>query len=194
MEILLASTNRGKLAELQAMGRDLAGVSFALGPPLEVEETGTTFAENAAIKARAVLAATGKPALADDSGLVVDALDGRPGVHSARYAPTDAERIAKLLQELAGVPAERRTAAFVCAMALALPDGRLIAVEGRCEGVIAMAPSGVGGFGYDPIFVVPNLGKSFGDLSAEAKNGISHRALAMKRLSSRLNEVKADFR
>jgi XTP/dITP diphosphohydrolase len=182
--MVLASTNAHKLEELSAM---LAGYTFALGPKLEVEETGSTFAENALIKARAFLAATGKPALADDSGLAVDALGGRPGVYSARYAPTDRERIAKLLGELEGVA--DRGAAFICAMALALPDGRVIAVEGRCAGVITDGPRGVGGFGYDPIFLVPGLGRTFAELTAEEKNRVSHRALAVAALKIELAKL-----
>ncbi|MDB5098855.1 MAG: HAM1-like protein [Cyanobacteria bacterium RYN_339] len=181
MKIVLASTNAHKLEELAAL---LEGHDVELGPKLEVEETGVTFAENALLKAKAFLAATGKPALADDSGLAVAALGGRPGVYSARYAPTDAERIAKLLGELDGVA--DRAAAFVCAMALALPDGRVIAVEGRCEGLITDGPRGQGGFGYDPIFLVPGLGRTFAELTAEEKNRISHRALATEALKSQL--------
>jgi XTP/dITP diphosphohydrolase len=184
MKIVLASTNAHKLEELSAL---LAGHDFALGPKLEVEETGTTFAENALIKAKAFLAATGQPALADDSGLAVEVLGGRPGVYSARYAPTDAERIAKLLGEL-GDNADRR-AAFVCAMALALPDGRVIAVEGRCEGLITDGARGEGGFGYDPIFLVPGLGRTFAQLSAAEKNGISHRGRAVELLKIELAKL-----
>lgn len=186
MEILLASTNRGKLAELVELFADVPGFTFALGPSLEVEETGTTFAENALLKAEAVMQATGKACLADDSGLAVDALGGRPGVYSARYAPTDPERITRLLAELAGVPARERTAAFVCAMALARPNQPPIVVEGRCEGAIADAPRGSGGFGYDPIFAVPSLGRTFAELTANEKNRISHRARACALLKQAL--------
>lgn len=186
--IYLASGNAHKLEELGAMfARAQGGWTFAPPPePLEVEETGATFAANARLKAEAGARAFGAPCLADDSGLCVDALDGRPGVYSARYAPTDEERIAKLLGELTGVPAARRTAAFVCAIALAWPDGRVIEVEGRCEGVITEAPRGAGGFGYDPVFRVPALGRTFAELAAGEKNTVSHRALAVSRLRSAL--------
>jgi XTP/dITP diphosphohydrolase len=183
VRVLLASTNAHKLDELRALFGAEGPFRFELAPrPLEVEETGATFAENARLKAEAYVAAFGEPALADDSGLCVDALDGRPGVYSARYAPTDAERIAKLLGELKDVPEASRTAAFVCAMALVFPDGRHFEVEGRCPGVIADAPRGAGGFGYDPVFVVPGLGKTFAELTAEEKNAISHRADATRKL------------
>ncbi len=186
--IYLASGNAHKLQELTAMfGGGQAGWTFAPPPePLDVEETGTTFQANARLKAEAGARRFGAPCLADDSGLCVDALDGRPGVYSARYAPTDAERIAKLLGELAGVPAERRSAAFVCAIALVWPDGRAIEVEGRCEGVITEAPRGAGGFGYDPVFRVPALGRTFAELAAAEKNRMSHRAMAVSRLRAAL--------
>jgi XTP/dITP diphosphohydrolase len=187
VRVLLASTNAHKLEELQALFGQAGALSFELAPtPLEVEETGHTFAENARIKAEAYAHAFGEPALADDSGLCVDALDGRPGIYSARYAPTDAERIAKLLGELEGVPEANRTAAFVCAMALVFPDGRVIEVEGRCPGRIADGPKGQGGFGYDPVFYVPEAGKTFAELSAAEKNAISHRARATQQLKAAL--------
>ena len=189
MKIYLATTNPKKLKELSAIFEDVPGLTFALPEGLpEVEETGTTFAENAMLKAEAGMRALNAPCLADDSGLAVDALDGRPGVYSARYAPTDAERIAKLLGELEGVPAVRRTAAFVSAMALAFPDGRRIEVEGRCAGVITEAPRGEGGFGYDPVFLVPERGQTFAELPASVKNAISHRAIAAQRLKQKLIE------
>jgi XTP/dITP diphosphohydrolase len=186
MEILLATTNQGKLVELVALFRDVPGYTFKLGPDLEIEETGATFAENAALKALATMEATGQACLADDSGLAVEALDGRPGIFSARYAPTNEARISKLLGELVAVPIGKRQAAFICAMALARPAAPLLAVEGRCEGVIALAPRGQGGFGYDPIFEVPAYGLTFGELAAEVKNRMSHRSLATARLKATL--------
>lgn len=195
--IYLASGNAHKLEELTAMfsgqlapgGND--GLVFAPPPTLlEVEETGATFAANARLKAAAGAQLFGAPCLADDSGLCVDALDGRPGVYSARYAPTNDERIAKLLGELAGVPTDRRGAAFVCAIALVWPDGRVIEVAGRCEGVITEAPRGTGGFGYDPVFLVPALGRTFAELQATEKNRMSHRALAVSRLRAALAASK----
>ena len=189
--VILASSNAHKLEELQALFGAAGPFTFELAPrALEVEETGDTFAENARLKAAAYAEAFGRPALADDSGLCVDALDGRPGVHSARYAPTDGERIAKLLGELEGVPGDRRTAAFVCAMALTFPDGRTIEVEGRCPGVITDGPRGAGGFGYDPVFLVPALGKTFAELTAAEKNTVSHRALATAQLREALAKVQ----
>lgn len=190
MRVLLASTNAHKLEELQALFGQDGALRFELAPtPLDVEETGSTFAENALIKAEAYARAFGEAALADDSGLCVDALDGRPGIYSARYAPTDAERIAKLLGELKDVPEAGRTAAFVCAMALVFPDGRVIEVEGRCPGVIADGPKGAGGFGYDPVFFVPEAGKTFAELSAAEKNRISHRAIATGKLKAAISEA-----
>ncbi|MFN3428718.1 MAG: RdgB/HAM1 family non-canonical purine NTP pyrophosphatase [Candidatus Sericytochromatia bacterium] len=189
--VILASSNAHKLEELQALFGEAGAFSFQLAPrALEVEETGSTFAANAALKAEAYAQAFGLPALADDSGLCVDALDGRPGVHSARYAPTDAERIGKLLGELDGVPAPERTASFVCAMALRFPNGELIQVEGRCPGVIVEAPRGQGGFGYDPVFLVPSLGKTFAELTPAEKNAVSHRAIATSRLRGALAAAK----
>jgi XTP/dITP diphosphohydrolase len=188
--VLVATTNLGKLAEFSHM---LASLPLVTPPirvltvsdlptdPGDVEETGTTFWENAILKAQTYAARTGLPALADDSGLAVDALGGAPGVYSARYAPTPAARIEKLLTALANVPDAQRTAHFVCVVALATPDGRLIAAEGRVEGKITFAPRGSGGFGYDPIFELPN-GQTMAELSAEAKNTLSHRGRALERL------------
>jgi XTP/dITP diphosphohydrolase len=185
--IYLASTNEKKLKELSELFSDVPGVEFALPPEkLDVEETGATFAENAKLKAVTCCEAFQAPCLADDSGLCVDALDGRPGIYSARYEMTDERRIAKLLGELSGVPEEKRTAAFVCAIAVAFPDGRVIEVEGRCPGVITESPSGAGGFGYDPVFGVPELGKTFAELGAGEKNQISHRGVATRRLKAAL--------
>jgi len=188
--VLVATTNLGKLAEFSHM---LASLPLVTPPirvltvsdlptdPGDVEETGTTFWENAILKAQTYAARTGLPALADDSGLAVDALGGAPGVYSARYAPTPAARIEKLLTALANVPDAQRTAHFVCVVALATPDGRLIAAEGRVEGKITFAPRGSGGFGYDPIFELPN-GQTMAELSAEVKNTLSHRGRALERL------------
>lgn len=192
--IHLASSNAHKLEELTALFADAAG-GWTFGPPphpLEVEETGETFVANALLKARAGAAAFGGPCLADDSGLVVEALGGRPGVYSARYADTNEARIAKLLGELSGVPPSDRGAAFVCVMALAWPDGRSLTVEGRCEGRITEAPAGVGGFGYDPVFLVPEHGRTFGELLAGVKNAISHRARAAAQLRDALAALPAD--
>jgi XTP/dITP diphosphohydrolase len=193
--LVFATRNRGKLAELSALVAPLGleVISAAdLGAP-DVVEDGATFAENAIEKARVVAAAVGEPALADDSGLVVDALDGAPGVLSARYAgpqASDADNNRLLLARLAGVPPASRTAHFVCVMAFADPAGALgpgvEVAEGRCHGVLLEAPRGQGGFGYDPLFYVPDRGQTFAELGAEVKNTISHRAVAMSRMQATL--------
>lgn len=194
MKLVLASKNPGKLKELQeilgALGVEVL-LERQVGLDLEVAETGTTFEENAFLKADAVMRASGLPAIADDSGLVVDALDGAPGVYSARFGgkESDAARTALLLEKLEGVPAEQRTARFVSAIACCLPDGRTITAKGSCEGVIAVAPKGQGGFGYDPVFLVPSLGKTFAELPAEEKNKISHRGAALRMFAGKFREV-----
>ncbi len=185
-EILIATTNRGKVDEIRDLleGLDCRVLSLNdLGRVLSVvEETGETFAENAMIKADYYHAQTGLITLADDSGLEVDALDGRPGVYSARYGGDgagSAEQIKLLLDEMRGVPREKRTARFVCAIALSGP-GLRDSFEGRCEGVIAEEPRGEGGFGYDPVFIDIDLGRTFAELSREAKAARSHRGKALR--------------
>ncbi len=198
--LMLATGNPGKVAELRALlalHLDLGGVPLLTPrdwptPLPDVAETGTTFAENARLKADALASATGLAALADDSGLCVDALGGAPGLHSARWAgpgASDADRNAKLLLALADVPPERRTARFVCAAALAVPGGETWTAEGVCEGIILDAPRGINGFGYDPLFLLPSLGLTMAELSSEVKNRLSHRALAVSRLSSQLSAL-----
>jgi XTP/dITP diphosphohydrolase len=175
----LASTNPGKLSELA----DLLGSALDLRLPSALvapEETGQTFAENALLKARALSVRLPGAALADDSGLEVDALGGRPGVHSSRYAASDEARIARLLEELG--PAPGRAARFRCAIALVFPDGREIVVEGRCEGEIAFAPRGRHGFGYDPVFVPTGEQRTFAEMSSAEKAVRSHRAEAARQL------------
>jgi XTP/dITP diphosphohydrolase len=186
--ILIATNNEHKLHELEAMLSPL-GYTVAspreLGVALHVEERGRTFAENAVLKAEAFRDAAGWTALADDSGLVVDALDGAPGVYSARYGGphlTDAERCARLLRAMDGVPEERRTARFVAVLALASPGRPTVTFEGAVEGFIARQPRGHGGFGYDPIFVHPPTGATFAELSAEQKAAVSHRGRALSQL------------
>jgi XTP/dITP diphosphohydrolase len=188
--LVMASRNPGKIRELEAILQD-SGVkllSLADFPRLpEIPEEGVTFAENAAAKATAVARLTGHPALADDSGLMVDALDGAPGVFSARYAqdrisprpPSDADNWGKLLDELKDVPRGKRGARFVCELALATPEGRLLTARGECAGVIALEPRGDTGFGYDPVFWVPEYGATMAQLGPEIKNKISHRARAL---------------
>ncbi|MFM1798250.1 MAG: hypothetical protein RLZZ117_528 [Cyanobacteriota bacterium] len=191
--LVIASGNAGKVKEFAAL---LAELPLAVRPQpegLEVEETGATFAENARLKAAVVARASGCWALADDSGLAVDALAGAPGVRSARYAPTDAERIARLLAELeaAGATApERRGAAFIAALALADPDGTVrLAVEGRCAGRILPAPRGTGGFGYDPVFLVPELNLTFAEMDKATKGRVGHRGRAFALLEPGLREL-----
>ncbi len=183
--VVLATRNKGKIAELRAL---LAGlgpqvVGLAEFPDIgEIPETGTTFLENARSKARAVCQATGLVSLADDSGLCVDALDGAPGVYSARYSgenATDAANNAKLLAALADVPEARRTCRFVSVVVAVAPDGRELAAEGLWEGRVTTSPAGQGGFGYDPLFFDPTAGLTAAELSPEAKNARSHRGKAL---------------
>ena len=195
MKAVLASQNRHKLAEIQAI---LAQYDFELvlqsdlGLEIDVNETGTTFEENSELKARAVLEATGLPAIADDSGLCVDVLGGAPGVYSARYgAPdcvTDRDRLNFLLKNLRGVRSEERTARFVCVITLLFPDGRKLVARGTCEGLITFEPRGEDGFGYDPVFYIPSQGCTFARMGAERKNQISHRANALRQLERLLEE------
>ena len=187
-ELLVATGNKGKLRELELLlhGSVERIRSLADFPELPaVEEDGGTFVENAIKKARSVAVATGLPVLADDSGLVVDLLGGRPGVHSARFAgetATDNENNARLLRELAGMPVESRGAAFRCVLALCLPDGSCDTFDGELRGVILETPRGTEGFGYDPLFLVPEYGQTLAELPLAIKNRISHRGKALLRL------------
>jgi len=184
MKLVIATHNAGKAHEIRALLGNLTLETIALheaGVVEDIAETGNTYAVNALIKATFAAQATGLPALADDSGLEVDALGGRPGVYSARYAPTSPERWAKLLAELKDIPWEGRTATFRCVIALAVPDHTPQTVEGVCQGFIAFAPKGQGGFGYDPLFFLPDQGCTMAELSEEVKNQISHRALAVQK-------------
>ena len=200
----MASRNPGKIRELrQILGDlDLRLVGLDDFPELpEIPETGATFADNAAAKAREVVRLTKLPALADDSGLEVMALGGRPGVFSARYAqdrtapvlPTDADNWGKLLEEMRDVPWDARQARFVCAIVLALPDGRLFEARGECPGRIAAAPQGTQGFGYDPVFWVEEYGATMAQLGPEVKNRISHRARALTALRDILKALQGDL-
>lgn len=191
MNIVAATNNPGKLRELREIleGQGHQVLSLAdVGFTEEIEETGKTFAENAWIKAETVLKITGLPTVADDSGLEVDALGGAPGVYSARYAEPGARK-AKLLEELREVPQAERGAQFVSAIAFALPDGRKIFTEGVCRGEIAFKCSGEGGFGYDPLFYVPEFGCTFAEMSPKLKNTISHRAKALAALEIKLKGI-----
>nr|PZN05640.1 MAG: non-canonical purine NTP pyrophosphatase [Bacillota bacterium] len=189
--IVVATKNRGKLKEFQEMLRDvpLKLLSLLDYPAIEVEENGKTFEENALIKAKKVVELTGRAALSDDSGLEVEALGGRPGVYTARYAgpaASDRENIEKLLKELDGVPQEERKARFVCCLCFALPDGRIFIEHGYLEGYITFEPKGSMGFGYDPVFFVPELKKTLAEAGLEEKNSVSHRARAMEKMKKHL--------
>lgn len=196
MRVVLASKNAHKLKEISAItekfGMELV-LQSELGLDLDVEETGTTFEENSLIKAKAVLEATGLPALADDSGLAVDALNGEPGVYSARYGfdetLDDRGRMALLLKNMEQVPDGKRQAKFVCVITLVMPDGRVIQTRGEACGELIRQPMGEGGFGYDPIFYYPPFGKTFGELSEQEKNKVSHRAAALRLLNEKLSEA-----
>lgn len=201
--LVIATRNPGKVRELAELLADLPVrlLSLADFPELpEIPEEGETFAANAVAKARQVATLTGLPALADDSGLEVAALGGRPGVHSARYAadltaplpPTDEDNWRKLLKELHGVPEGERQARFVCVIALALPDGRLFTTRGECPGVIATEPRGNQGFGYDPVFWLPEYQATMAEVGLEVKNRLSHRARALAEMKEVLRRLEAD--
>jgi XTP/dITP diphosphohydrolase len=190
--LLIATHNRGKLSELTSL---LGDVPFHLvslsdvGISHQVDETGETFEQNAALKAETYARLSGLPTLADDSGLEVDALDGEPGVHSARYAgdnATDADRIAFLLRKLDNIPESNRTARFRCVIAVAWPDGPLELHSGACEGRIIEAPRGSNGFGYDPVFFIPTMGGTMAELTGVQKNLVSHRSAAARMASASL--------
>jgi len=190
--LVLATRNTDKVAEIAAL---LAGLALRLRsladyPEIgEIEEDGRTFDENAVKKAATVALAAGELALADDSGIEVEALGGRPGVLSSRYAPTSCERNERLLAEMAGIEPERRAARFVCVAALADRQGHAVTRTGICEGRIALAPAGEGGFGYDPIFLLPERGMTMAQLSREEKNRISHRGQAFRAIRDVIEQV-----
>jgi XTP/dITP diphosphohydrolase len=200
-EILIASTNAGKVREVKGA---LASLSVVLrdlrdfGPLREVQETGSSFMDNAQLKAREYARMTGMWTLADDSGLEVDALGGAPGVHSARYAgqsATDKQRVERLLTELGDVQAEGRAARFVCAVAVSDRDGNLIwEGTGTCSGAIGFSPAGVNGFGYDPLFIPDGFALSFGELADSIKGEISHRAKALSQLREFILNQHIDVR
>lgn len=200
MKLILASNNKKKLREL---GEILSDMDVELlsqreaGCDFEVEETGTTFAENAYLKAKAVADATGLAAVADDSGLVVEALNGEPGVYSARYAPggheaSDKEKYEYLLSKLVNV--EHRAAKFVSSICCILPDGSIIRTEGECRGEILREPAGEGGFGYDPVFMPQGYDRSMAELGTEVKNRISHRANALREFKKKLRELNGTYK
>ena len=191
-KLLIATHNAGKLVELAEL---LGGIPYQLvslsdmGIDADVEETGQTFEENATLKAETYRELSGLPTLADDSGLEVDALNGEPGVLSARYAgedATDADRVALLLRNLADAPSEERTARFRCVIAVAAPGERTRLYDGACEGMIVDEPRGDYGFGYDPAFLLPDEGMTMAELPSERKNAVSHRAVAARKAAGDL--------
>lgn len=193
-KIVFATGNQGKLREVKKILADLNVDIVSMkeeGIQIDVDENGTTFAENAQIKATAIGAHTDAIVLADDSGLVIDALNGEPGIYSARYLGEDTSYRIKnqnLIDRLEGVPDEKRTAHFVCAIAAALPDGTVLHTEGTIEGIIGYEERGENGFGYDPIFYVPKLGKTTAELTDDEKNAISHRGSALEKMKVLLRE------
>ncbi|MDO5150743.1 MAG: XTP/dITP diphosphatase [Oscillospiraceae bacterium] len=194
MKVILASNNKHKLEEIRKitapLGYEVISQSEA-GCNFDVEETGTTFEENAVLKAKAVYEKMKMPVISDDSGLEVDYLNGAPGVYSHRYAgenATDADRCAKLLSELSGVEKEKRTARFVCVICFIDENGTETVIRGTCEGYIGTEPLGENGFGYDPVFMYGD--RSFAEISAEEKNSVSHRADALRKFSETITNKK----
>ena len=196
MKVVLASKNPHKLVEIskitEKFGFDLV-LQSQLGVDIDVEETGTTFEENSLLKARAVMEATGLPALADDSGIAVDALNGEPGIYSARYGFDDTlddwGRLLLLLKNTEHVPDGQRQAQFVCVISFITPDGQVIQARGEIHGELLRAPRGENGFGYDPIFCYPPMGLSTAEMSPEDKNQVSHRANALRVFYEKLKEA-----
>jgi XTP/dITP diphosphohydrolase len=192
MKFVLATANKGKISEMRKILTELSteAVSQAeIGLTLEVAETGTTFMENARLKAHAVCAASGLPAIADDSGLMVDVLNGEPGVYSSEYGGeglSDSERTAYLLKNMKNV--EQRSAKFVSVIVCVFPDGEILSAEGECQGEILHEPRGSGGFGYDPVFLVKGTDKSMAELSPDEKNAVSHRGCAIRKFVSLLEK------
>lgn len=194
-EIIFATKNKGKIKEIQAVLGDSCRVVTMeeAGITVDVDENGTTFEENAKIKAEAIMKICNKVVLADDSGLEIDYLNGEPGIYSARYMGHDTSYDIKnksLIDRLEGVPDNKRTARFVCAAAAAIPGEKTIVVRGTMEGIIGYEIKGENGFGYDPIFFLPQYGKTSAEISSEEKNKISHRGTALRALRDRLAEMK----
>lgn len=195
--VVIASTNPGKIVEVRQILSDLPLVLLTaadVGGWPEIEETGSTYLENARIKARAVAAITGLAALADDSGIEVDALAGVPGVYSARWSgpgATDASNNQRLIAALAGVPPERRTARYQCVAVLVTPEGEELSGAGSCEGRIGYEARGTGGFGYDPFFILPGQTRTMAELTAGEKDAISHRGKALRSLAAQLRGIGA---
>lgn len=191
LKVVLATANPHKVEEINAITRNF-GVEFVMPPEgFDPEENGADFEENALIKAQEANRLTSMPALADDSGLCVDALEGGPGIYSARYAPTAGERIEKLLNVLKDVPFEKRGAKFVCAMVLLDKEGNVIfSDKGECYGKISFEPKGKNGFGYDPVFLVEGRNLTMAELSEDEKNKISHRAIALNKVLNFISNLK----
>ena len=196
MKIVAATGNKHKIEEIASItkkfGMNVITKAEAGVGDLEVEETGTTFEENSLIKAEAIMKATGMPAIADDSGLEADALNGAPGVYSARFSgegATDESNNAKLLKLMENIPDDERSARFVSVVTLCFPDGTVVAARGECPGTLRRSPRGDGGFGYDPLFVPVGYDKTYAEISAEEKNIISHRAKALGILRMKLKET-----
>ena len=190
-QVVIATKNKGKVKDFEALFAPLGYevvTMFDVAPDLEIEETGTTFEENAVLKAETLAKQLNKIVIADDSGLAVDALNGEPGVYSARYAGDhdDEANIVKVLEKLQGVPTEKRTARFCCALAIAGPNMETTTLFGTCEGVILEEKRGTNGFGYDPIFFVQALNRAMAELSPEEKGSISHRGNAIRQLKEKL--------
>lgn len=190
-QVVIATKNKGKAKDFEALFTPLGYevvTMFDVAPDMEIEETGTTFEENAVLKAETLSKALRTIVIADDSGLAVDALDGAPGVYSARYAGDhdDEANIVKVLGNLKGLPEEKRTARFMCALAIAGPDLETTTVFGSCEGIILEEKRGTNGFGYDPIFFVPALDRAMAELTPEEKGAISHRGNAIRKLADLL--------
>lgn len=190
--LIVATQNKGKIAEINKL---FAGMNFDVmsmgqaGMQTDIEETGKSFRENSLIKAKAVFDKMGGAVLADDSGLEVDYLNGAPGIYSSRFAgefATDTDKVQKLLQLMEGVPGEKRTARFVCAATLIFEDGTMLQEQAVCEGYIADEPKGNNGFGYDPVFFLPEFNMTMAQLDSDAKNKISHRAKALQLIKSRI--------
>ena len=196
MKIVAATGTKHKIEEIESItkkfGMNVITKAEAGVGDLEVEETGTTFEENSLIKAEAIMKATGMPAIADDSGLEADALNGAPGVYSARFSgegATDESNNAKLLKLMENIPDDERSARFVSVVTLCFPDGTVVAARGECPGTLRRSPRGEGGFGYDPLFVPVGYDKTYAEISAEEKNIISHRAKALGILRMKLKET-----
>ena len=196
MKVVLASKNQHKLVEISRILEKLdiqLVLQSELGVDIDVEETGTTFEENSFLKAQAVMQATGLPALADDSGIAVDALNGEPGIYSARYGFDDSlddwGRLLLLLKNTENVPDGQRQAQFVCVITLVTPQGEVIQARGEAHGELLRQAAGQGGFGYDPIFYYPPFGKTFAEVTVEEKNQVSHRAVALKAMYEKLKEA-----